>query len=129
MQDVDLPAPQPGPCDLLVDVRAISVDPVDSKIRASVSAETGEWKVLGWDAMGTVRAVDNEVTLFKVGDRVWYAGAVNRSGANSEQHLVNERIAALPPKSLSDAEAAAMPLTTITAWAWHAVIHPKENRC
>jgi zinc-binding alcohol dehydrogenase family protein len=116
LQDVDLPAPQPGPYDLLVDVRAIAVNPVDSKIRAGVSAEAGEWKVLGWDAVGTVRALGSEVTLFKVGDRVWYAGAVNRAGANSEQHLVDERIAALAPKSLSDAEAAAMPLTTITAW-------------
>jgi len=116
LQDIDLPAPQPGPRDLLVDVRAIAVNPVDSKIRAGVSAEAGEWKVLGWDAVGTVRAVGSEVTLFKVGDRVWYAGAINRAGANAEQHLVDERIAALAPQSLSDAEAAAMPLTTITAW-------------
>lgn len=116
LQDVELPAPQPGPHDLLVDVRAIAVNPVDSKIRAGVSAEAGEWKVLGWDAVGTVSAIGSEVTLFKVGDRVWYAGAINRAGANSEQHLVDERIAALAPKSLSDAEAAAMPLTTITAW-------------
>jgi zinc-binding alcohol dehydrogenase family protein len=116
LQDVDLPAPQPGPRDLLVDVRAIAVNPVDSKIRAGVSAEAGEWKVLGWDVVGTVRAVGSEVTLFKVGDRVWYAGAIDRAGANAEQHLVDERIAALAPKSLSDAQAAAMPLTTITAW-------------
>jgi zinc-binding alcohol dehydrogenase family protein len=116
LQDVDLPAPQPGPRDLLVDVRAIAVNPVDSKIRAGVSAEAGEWMVLGWDVAGTVRAVGSEVTLFKVGDRVWYAGAIDRAGANAEQHLVDERIAALAPKSLSDAQAAAMPLTTITAW-------------
>ncbi|WP_372658402.1 zinc-binding alcohol dehydrogenase family protein [Hydrogenophaga sp.] len=116
LQDVDLPAPQPGPRDLLVDVRAIAVNPVDFKVRAGTNAEAGGWKVLGWDAVGTVRAVGNEVSLFKVGDRVWYAGAINRAGANAEQHLVDERIAALAPQSLSDAEAAAMPLTTITAW-------------
>jgi zinc-binding alcohol dehydrogenase family protein len=116
LQDVDLPAPKPGPRDLLVDVHAIAVNPVDSKIRAGVSAQAGGWKVLGWDAVGTVRSVGSEVTLFKAGDRVWYAGAIDRSGANAEQHLVDERIAALAPQSLSDAEAAAMPLTTITAW-------------
>lgn len=116
LQDVDLPVPQPGPRDLLVDVRAIAVNPVDSKVRAGVSADAGQWKVLGWDVVGTVRAVGSGVSLFKVGDRVWYAGAINRAGANAEQHLVDERIAALAPASLSDAQAAAMPLTTITAW-------------
>jgi zinc-binding alcohol dehydrogenase family protein len=116
LQDVDLPAPTPGQRDLLVEVRAIAVNPVDSKVRANVSADAGQWKVLGWDVVGTVRAVGSGVTLFKVGDRVWYAGAIDRAGANSEQHLVDERIAALAPKSLSDAEAAAMPLTTITAY-------------
>lgn len=116
LQDVELPAPQPGPHDLLVDVRAIAVNPVDTKVRAGVSADAGQWKVLGWDAVGTVRAVGSAVSLFKVGDRVWYAGAIHRAGANAEQHLVDERIAALAPASLSDAEAAAMPLTTITAW-------------
>ena len=116
LQDVDLPVPQPGPRDLLVDVRAIAVNPVDSKVRAGVSADAGQWKVLGWDVVGTVRAVGSGVSLFKVGDRVWYAGAINRAGANAEQHVVDERIAALAPASLSDAQAAAMPLTTITAW-------------
>jgi zinc-binding alcohol dehydrogenase family protein len=111
-----LPVPQPGPHDLLVDVRAIAVNPVDTKVRAGVSADAGQWKVLGWDAVGTVRAVGSAVSLFKVGDRVWYAGAIHRAGANAEQHLVDERIAALAPASLSDAEAAAMPLTTLTAW-------------
>ena len=116
LQDVELPVPQPGPHDLLVDVRAIAVNPVDTKVRAGVSADAGQWKVLGWDAVGTVRAVGSAVSLFKVGDRVWYAGAIHRAGANAEQHLVDERIAALAPASLSDAEAAAMPLTTLTAW-------------
>jgi zinc-binding alcohol dehydrogenase family protein len=116
LQDVELPVPQPGPHDLLVDVRAIAVNPVDTKVRAGVSADAGQWKVLGWDAVGTVLAVGSAVSLFKVGDRVWYAGAIHRAGANAEQHLVDERIAALAPASLSDAEAAAMPLTTLTAW-------------
>lgn len=116
LQDVTLPAPQPGPRDLLVDVRAIAVNPVDTKVRTGVSAEAGEWKVLGWDAVGIVRAVGEQVSLFKPGDRVWYAGAINRAGANAEQHVVDERIAALAPTTLTDAQAAAMPLTAITAW-------------
>lgn len=116
LQDVELPAPLPGPRDLLVDVRAIAVNPVDTKLRAHMPAESGQWKVLGWDAVGTVRAVGRDVSRFKVGDRVWYAGAINRAGAYSEQHVVDERIAALAPASLSDAQAAAMPLTSITAW-------------
>jgi NADPH:quinone reductase-like Zn-dependent oxidoreductase len=81
LQDVELPAPLPGPRDLLVDVRAIAVNPVDTKLRAHVSAPSGQWKVLGWDVVGTVRAVGAEVTLFKEGDRVWYAGAIHRAGA------------------------------------------------
>lgn len=116
LQDVELPAPQPGPRDLLVDVRAIAVNPVDTKVRAGVSAEPGQWKVLGWDAVGTVSAIGSQVTLFKPGDRVWYAGAINRAGANAEQHVVDERIAAHAPSSLADADAAALPLTAITAW-------------
>jgi zinc-binding alcohol dehydrogenase family protein len=116
LQNVDLPAPQPGARDLLVDVKAIAVNPVDTKIRAGVNAEAGQWKVLGWDAVGTVRAVGAQVSLFKPGDRVWYAGAINRPGANAEQHVVDERIVSLAPRSLSDADAAALPLTAITAW-------------
>ena len=72
--------------------------------------------MLGWDAVGTVRAVGPAVTRFRPGDRVWYAGAIHRAGANSERHLVDERIAALAPTSLDDAQAAALPLTSITAW-------------
>ena len=116
LQDVDLPEPTPGARDLLVEVQAIAVNPVDTKMRLrSVPAE-GEWAVLGWDAVGTVRAVGAQVTMFKPGDRVWYAGAINRPGANAQLHLVDERIAALAPSSLSDADAAALPLTAITAW-------------
>ena len=116
LQDVTLSDPTPGPHDLLVEVRAIAVNPVDTKVRASTSAEPGGWKLLGWDAVGTVRAVGSAVTLFQPGQRVWYAGAINRPGANAELHLVDERIAALAPTSLTDADAAALPLTAITAW-------------
>ncbi|CAM3245996.1 alcohol dehydrogenase [Ectopseudomonas mendocina] len=114
--DVQLDAPSPGPHDLLVEVRAISVNPVDTKIRLNVAPEHGAAKVLGWDAAGVVKAVGSEVTLFQPGDQVFYAGAIDRAGANSELHLVDERIAGPMPASLSFAEAAALPLTAITAW-------------
>ncbi|MFV9683460.1 zinc-binding alcohol dehydrogenase family protein [Pseudomonas sp. NY15367] len=114
--DVQLDAPSPGPHDLLVEVRAISVNPVDTKIRKGVTPENGAAKVLGWDAAGVVKAVGSEVTLFQPGDRVFYAGAIDRAGANSALHLVDERIVGKMPQSLSFAEAAALPLTAITAW-------------
>lgn len=116
LQDVQLDAPSPGPHDLLVEVRAISVNPVDTKIRKGVAPENGAAKVLGWDAAGVVKAVGSEVSLFQPGDRVFYAGAIDRAGANSELHLVDERIVGKMPQSLSFAEAAALPLTAITAW-------------
>lgn len=116
LQDVQLPDPTPGPRDLLVEVRAISVNPVDTKIRLGVTPEPGTAKVLGWDAAGVVKAVGSEVSLFKAGDRVFYAGALDRPGANSELHLVDERIVGSMPQNLSFAEAAALPLTAITAW-------------
>lgn len=116
LQDVQLDAPSPGPHDLLVEVRAISVNPVDTKIRKGVAPENGAAKVLGWDAAGVVQAVGSEVSLFQPGDRVFYAGAIDRAGANSELHLVDERIVGKMPQSLSFAEAAALPLTAITAW-------------
>ena len=116
LQDVTLPEPVPGPRDLLVDVKAIAVNPVDTKMRMRSQPAAGQWAVLGWDAVGVVRSVGTEATLFKPGDRVWYAGAINRAGANAEQHLVDERIAGLAPRSLDDAHAAALPLTAITAW-------------
>ncbi|XLX39666.1 zinc-binding alcohol dehydrogenase family protein [Ectopseudomonas mendocina] len=114
--DVQLDAPSPGPHDLLVEVRAISVNPVDTKIRKGVAPENGAAKVLGWDAAGVVKDVGSEVTLFRPGDWVFYAGAIDRAGANSELHLVDERIVGKMPQSLSFAEAAALPLTAITAW-------------
>ncbi|SEC40334.1 zinc-binding alcohol dehydrogenase family protein [Pseudomonas anguilliseptica] len=116
LQDVELPAPTPGPRDLLVEVKAISVNPVDTKIRRNVAPADGAAKVLGWDASGIVKAVGSEVSLFQPGDRVYYAGAINRAGANSELHVVDERIVGHMPKSLPFAEAAALPLTAITAW-------------
>jgi zinc-binding alcohol dehydrogenase family protein len=114
--DVELPEPSPTGHDLLVEVRAISVNPVDTKIRRGVAPPDGEIKVIGWDAAGVVRAVGEQVTLFKPGDRVMYAGALQRPGTNSELHLVDERIVGPAPRSLSFEAAAALPLTSITAW-------------
>jgi len=116
LQDVELPTPTPGPRDLLVEVKAISVNPVDTKIRRNVAPTDGDAKVLGWDASGIVKVVGSEVSLFQPGDRVYYAGAINRAGANSELHVVDERIVGHMPNSLPFAEAAALPLTAITAW-------------
>ncbi|CAN7203353.1 zinc-binding alcohol dehydrogenase family protein [Variovorax paradoxus] len=116
LQDIELPAPVAGPRDLLVRVKAISVNPVDTKVRKNMAPEAGQPKVLGWDAAGTVEAVGAGVKNFKVGDRVYYAGSIVRPGANSELHAVDERIVALAPTSLDDAQAAALPLTTITAY-------------
>ncbi len=116
LQDIELPAPTPLPRDLLVEVRAISVNPVDTKIRQNVTPENGDAKVLGWDVAGVVKAVGSEVSLFKVGDKVFYAGAINRAGANSELHVVDERIVGHMPKNLSFTQSAALPLTAITAW-------------
>ncbi|MYM83316.1 zinc-binding alcohol dehydrogenase family protein [Duganella sp. FT50W] len=114
--DIDLPAPQATGRDLLVAVRAISVNPVDTKIRRNVAPADGQAKVIGWDAAGVVQAVGPDVSLFKVGDEVWYAGDLTRAGTNSELHLVDERIVGHKPKNLDFAQAAALPLTTITAW-------------
>lgn len=116
LQDIQLPEPTPGAHDLLVEVRAISVNPVDTKIRQRVAPQNGEAKVLGWDVAGVVRAVGDKVSLFKPGDAVYYAGALDRPGSNSELHVVDERIVGRKPASLSFAEAAALPLTAITAW-------------
>ena len=114
--DIELPDPTPGPRDLLFEVRAISVNPVDTKIRMRVQPEAGQHQVLGWDVAGVVRAVGSEVTLFQPGDEVFYAGALDRPGANSELHLVDERIVGRKPATLDFAAAAALPLTSITAW-------------
>ncbi|SEN98808.1 zinc-binding alcohol dehydrogenase family protein [Duganella sp. CF517] len=114
--DIELPAPQAQGRDLLVEVKAISVNPVDVKIRANVAPTEGEDKVIGWDAAGVVKAVGPDVSLFKPGDEVWYAGDLTRPGTNSELHLVDERIVGHKPKNMDFAHAAALPLTAITAW-------------
>ena len=110
--ELELPTPTAQGRDLLVKVEAISVNPVDTKQRKAATSS----KVLGWDAAGTVCAVGSEVTLFKPGDEVYYAGDVSRPGCNSEYHLVDERIVGRKPTKLDFAQAAAMPLTSITAW-------------
>ena len=114
LYDADLPKPSPGARDLLVEVKAIAVNPVDTKIRASRGGDQPQ--VLGWDAVGIVREVGEQVTLFQPGDEVFYAGAIDRPGCYSEFHLVDERIVGRKPSSLDAASAAALPLTSITAW-------------
>ncbi|MFU8926396.1 zinc-binding alcohol dehydrogenase family protein [Acinetobacter puyangensis] len=114
--DIEIAEPLIQPRDLLVEVKAISVNPVDYKIRQNVAADAGQWKILGWDAAGIVRAVGDQVQNFKVGDEVWYAGAINRQGSNAQLQAVDERIVAHKPKSLNFAHSAALPLTAITAW-------------
>jgi zinc-binding alcohol dehydrogenase family protein len=116
LEDLSLPDPTPGARDLLVRVHAVSVNPVDTKVRKRAQPEAGEAKVLGWDAVGTVEAIGAAVSRFQPGDRVYYAGSITRPGTNSELHVVDERIAAIAPASLDDAQAAALPLTTITAY-------------
>jgi len=125
-QEIELPKPAPSGRDLLVKVEAISVNPVDYKQRKMDSAAP---RVLGWDAAGTVAAVGDKVSLFSVGDAVYYAGDVTRPGCNSEYHLVDERIVGRKPKSLDFAQAAAIPLTAITAWeAFFDRLKVKEGR-
>ncbi|MFD1956744.1 zinc-binding alcohol dehydrogenase family protein [Paenibacillus thailandensis] len=118
LMDLVLEKPVPGGRDLLVRVKAVSVNPVDVKVRAPKSKERVESppRVLGWDVAGVVEAVGQECALFKPGDEVYYAGSLFRPGGNSEFHLVDERIAGRKPKTLDFAEAAALPLTAITAW-------------
>jgi len=115
LTDVEIDKPTATGQDLLVQVHAVSVNPVDTKVRANRPVEV-PMAVLGWDAAGEVVEVGPDVTEFSVGDAVWYAGAINRPGTNAEFHLVDERIVGRKPASLSFADAAAMPLTTLTAW-------------
>jgi len=114
--DIEIPKPEATGRDILVKVAAISVNPVDTKIRMRAEPEGDEHKIMGWDAVGEVVAVGDQTELFKVGDQVWYAGDITRSGSNAEYQLVDERIVGSKPKSLSNEEAAAMPLTAITAY-------------
>jgi zinc-binding alcohol dehydrogenase family protein len=117
--DIDRPAPRAR--DLLVNVRAVSVNPVDTKIRGarhqgSAANISGQPRILGWDAAGVVVETGKEVTEFRVGDEVYYAGELERPGSNAEYQAVDERLVGRRPKSLGVAEAAALPLTSITAW-------------
>lgn len=113
--DVDVQAPTASGRDLLVQVRAVSVNPVDYKVRGSTQA-TQTPKIIGYDAAGVVAAVGPEVQFYKPGDEVYYAGDITRSGTNAQLHVVDERIVGHKPRNFSFAEAAAMPLTTLTAW-------------
>jgi zinc-binding alcohol dehydrogenase family protein len=114
--DLDLPKPEPRGRDLLVRVRAVSVNPVDTKVRAPKDKVEPEPKILGWDAAGIVEAAGEGASLFSPGDEVYYAGSIVRQGCDSEYHLVDERIVGRKPRNLTFEEAAAMPLTTLTAW-------------
>jgi len=114
--DVELPKPTASGRDLLVSVKAVSINPVDTKVRSPKDGIEDPPRVLGWDASGVVESVGPDTTLFKPGDEVYYAGDITRSGSNAEFQLIDERIVGTKPKSLSFAEAAALPLTTITAY-------------
>ncbi|MDI9219754.1 zinc-binding alcohol dehydrogenase family protein [Pantoea sp. EA-12] len=114
LYDLDVAKPQPGARDLLVKISAIAVNPVDTKVRHG--APTDKPRILGWDAVGVVEAVGSDVTLFQPGDEVFYAGDITRAGSYAEYGLVDERIAGVKPRSLDDADAAALPLTSLTAW-------------
>ena len=118
LQDIELPRPEPKKRDLLVRVDAVSVNPVDTKIRRSQASDHQEAvpRVLGWDVAGVVESVGSQVSLFQPGDEVYYSGSLIRPGANSEHHLVDERLVAKKPASLTMAQAAALPLTAITAY-------------
>lgn len=114
--DTELPKPTPSGRDLLVKVQAVSVNPVDTKVRSPKPAVETTPKVLGWDAAGIVEAVGPEVIGFQPGDAVYYAGDITRPGSNAEYQLVDERIVGHKPASLDDAGASAFPLVTLTAW-------------
>ena len=114
--DVEVPTPEPDRRDLLVRVKAVSVNPVDVKVRSRQTTVEKQPKIIGWDAAGVVEGVGSEVSLFKKGDHVFYAGDITRPGCNSQYHVVDERIVGRKPTSLSFEQSAAMPLTTITAW-------------
>ncbi|MEB8431785.1 zinc-binding alcohol dehydrogenase family protein [Cocleimonas sp. KMM 6892] len=116
LMDIEIETPVATGRDILVKVAAVSVNPVDTKVRMRAEAEGDQHKILGWDAVGEVVAVGEDTELFKVGDQVWYAGDITRQGSNSEFQLVDERIVGTKPSSLSNEEAAAMPLTAITAY-------------
>lgn len=115
-EHTDMPLAAPGGMDLQVRIDAVAVNPVDTKIRAGALGNISEPSILGWDAVGHVEAVGDDVTGFKPGDRVYYAGEVDRPGCNAEQQIVDSRLVAHAPQTLSDEQTAAMPLTALTAW-------------
>lgn len=114
--DIEMPLPEVSGHDLLVSIKAIAVNPVDTKVRAAKDGIENPPRVIGWDASGVVKAVGGDVSLFEVGDEVYYAGDLTRSGCNAEYQLVDERIVGRKPKTITHPEAAALPLTTITAY-------------
>lgn len=114
--DMEGPMPVPGPCDVLVQVRAVGINPLDTKVRAGLVTVPDAVTALGWDAAGVVHAVGSEVTLFAPGQAVYYAGSFDRAGANAAYHLVDERIAGRMPATLDFAQAASVPLAALTAW-------------
>nr|WP_321226299.1 zinc-binding alcohol dehydrogenase family protein [uncultured Psychroserpens sp.] len=116
LQDIELSTPKATGKDILVEIKAISVNPADYKVRAGMPVEGDDWKVIGWDATGIVKEVGEDVSLFKVGDEVWYAGDFTRQGSYAQYQVVDERIVGKKPSSLSYAEAAALPLTSLTAY-------------
>lgn len=116
LQDIELNTPKATGKDILVEIKAISVNPADYKVRAGMPVEGDDWKVIGWDATGIVKEIGEDVSLFKVGDEVWYAGDFTRQGSYAQFQVVDERIVGKKPSSLSYAEAAALPLTTLTAY-------------
>ncbi|MAD14637.1 MAG: NADPH:quinone reductase [Alteromonadaceae bacterium] len=115
LQEYTLDMPVASARDLLIEVKAVSVNPVDTKLRGRINPSP-DIKVLGYDGVGIVKAVGEQVTLFNVGDRVFYAGDMSRQGSNAEFQLVDERIVGLAPTSITDSQAAALPLTAVTAW-------------
>ncbi len=116
LMDLEIPKPAPGPRDLLVRIEAVSVNPIDTKIRMNKAPKKGVPLILGYDAAGVVEAIGSEVTRFQVGDSVYYAGTLTRPGSNAEFQLVDERIVGRKPKSLVWGDAASVPLTALTAW-------------
>lgn len=116
LQDVTVETPKATGRDILVEIKAISVNPADYKVRANMPADGDNWKIIGWDATGIVKEVGENVTLFKVGDEVMYAGDITRQGSYAEFQIVDERIVGKKPTNLTYAEAAALPLTSLTAY-------------
>ncbi|QRM90237.1 zinc-binding alcohol dehydrogenase family protein [Lacinutrix sp. WUR7] len=116
LQDIEIKTPKATGRDILVEIKAISVNPADYKVRANMPVQGDDWKIIGWDATGIVKQVGEDVTLFNVGDEVWYAGDFTRQGSYAQFQVVDERIIGKKPTSLSYAEAAALPLTTLTAY-------------